>query len=413
MCGLLRCGTHKEGKAVKPTIRLTPRRTLALAAVAALAMVGGFAYAAIPDANGVYTACKLRATGTIRLIDKSLPATSFLGRCTLLEDEISWSHTGPRGPQGIQGAKGDRGEQGPQGVQGEKGEPGEQGPPGPQGVGGPAASLQSLAGSACVRADGTAGAVVVAVLPTNAIGLSCGTPDWCTANTPAVGPHMTVTCDEATDMLTYHCDAGYVDANDQPADGCEAQYEELPYTDEVGQAAAELLLDGAHDLDVAPSCGGTPALACPGGQPADPAPQIRATGTNVTSTRIVGQFRYDLTADMSYETLQPIPVNLPGAGDCLLSIDTSAGASPLAQIVFPLDLVADGGSVRNRLDPGTVTLNGLESDDYGLSGGFTCQFADFGLALFVETLRSTLEDQYQLVSLCGAPGPELFVRCSG
>src|SRR5207248_5644801 len=40
--------------------------------VAVLAVAGGIAYAAIPDSAGVYTACKLNATGTIRLIDPSL-----------------------------------------------------------------------------------------------------------------------------------------------------------------------------------------------------------------------------------------------------------------------------------------------------------------------------------------------------
>ena len=46
---------------------------LALAALT----TAGIAYATIPDANGVYTACRLNITGTIRLIDPSLGAGSL------------------------------------------------------------------------------------------------------------------------------------------------------------------------------------------------------------------------------------------------------------------------------------------------------------------------------------------------
>jgi hypothetical protein len=74
-------------------IRLTRRRSVLFAAVAALAVAGGVAYAATPDGEGNYYACKLRSTGTIRLIDKSL-APNLLGRCSLFEEEISWHKGG-------------------------------------------------------------------------------------------------------------------------------------------------------------------------------------------------------------------------------------------------------------------------------------------------------------------------------
>jgi hypothetical protein len=93
-------------------------------AVVLFAVAGGAAYATIPDSAGVYTACKLRVTGTIRLIDKTpgaFPAGSLLARCTSLEDEISWSHTGPQGIQGPQGPQGTQGPQGPQGPAGNDG----------------------------------------------------------------------------------------------------------------------------------------------------------------------------------------------------------------------------------------------------------------------------------------------------
>jgi len=117
----------------------------AVAAVAAMA-AAGIAYATIPDASGVYTACKLNASGTIRLIDPSLGTSSLLGHCTSLETQLSWNAKGQPGPPGPAGPKGDAGPAGPQGPKGDPGPPGPAGadgkdggagPPGPQGVPGP------------------------------------------------------------------------------------------------------------------------------------------------------------------------------------------------------------------------------------------------------------------------------------
>src|SRR4051794_9350139 len=85
-----------------------------LISAAVFAVAAGIAYAAIPDANGVYTACKLNATGTIRLIDPSVGSTSLLGHCTSLETPISWNQGGPTGPKGPVGDKGTTGDKGPQ-----------------------------------------------------------------------------------------------------------------------------------------------------------------------------------------------------------------------------------------------------------------------------------------------------------
>jgi hypothetical protein len=100
-------------------LRLTRTRVAMLVVIAA-AIGAGVAYAAIPDSNGVYTACKLRATGTVRLIDKTgaVPASSLLSRCTALEDQITWNQVGQLGPAGPQGLKGDKGDTGDTGQAG-------------------------------------------------------------------------------------------------------------------------------------------------------------------------------------------------------------------------------------------------------------------------------------------------------
>jgi hypothetical protein len=85
------------------------RRLLVLAMVVAAALAGGVAYATIPDANNVYTACVLKGVGQMRLIDKSLPATNPMSRCTDRETEVSWNQAGPPGAPGLKGDKGEPG----------------------------------------------------------------------------------------------------------------------------------------------------------------------------------------------------------------------------------------------------------------------------------------------------------------
>jgi hypothetical protein len=93
----------------------------AVGALVAGAIVGGVAYATIPGPDNVYSACMLKGTGTIRLIDKSLPSTNLMSHCTDKEIEISWNQAGQPGPAGPQGAKGDPGAPGKDGTNGTNG----------------------------------------------------------------------------------------------------------------------------------------------------------------------------------------------------------------------------------------------------------------------------------------------------
>src|SRR6185503_9862080 len=78
----------EEEHPVTHVFRRSPLSVLALAA-AALALAGGFAYGAIPDANGVYTACAHSTTGALRLID---PSTG--GACHSTESQVTWGKQG-------------------------------------------------------------------------------------------------------------------------------------------------------------------------------------------------------------------------------------------------------------------------------------------------------------------------------
>jgi hypothetical protein len=102
------------------------RKRLLTAAAGTLvaAAIAGVAWASIPGPGNVYSACMLKGLGTIRLIDKSLPSTNLMSRCTDKEIEIAWNQAGQPGPPGPQGAKGDLGERGTNGTNGTDGKDG-------------------------------------------------------------------------------------------------------------------------------------------------------------------------------------------------------------------------------------------------------------------------------------------------
>src|SRR3954469_21477301 len=158
-------------------------RRVVLAALAVLAVSGGIAWAAIPDADGVFTAC-IAADGSIRMIDPSLDGTA--GHCVGGENRVSWNKKGiegPKGPAGATGAQGPRGAQGPPGPAG--------GPPGPQGETGPAgpkgdtgaAGAQGPAGGPGPKGDTGAQGATGATGPAGAQG-----PKGATGATGAQGP---------------------------------------------------------------------------------------------------------------------------------------------------------------------------------------------------------------------------------
>jgi Collagen triple helix repeat (20 copies) len=120
------------------------RATLAITAVAIVAIAGGVSYAVADiGGGGVINGCYKSQNGQLRLID---PANDH---CLPSETAISWGQTGtqgppgptgPAGPTGPQGPKGDTGQTGPagptgpQGPKGDTGATGPQGPPGPSGL---------------------------------------------------------------------------------------------------------------------------------------------------------------------------------------------------------------------------------------------------------------------------------------
>jgi hypothetical protein len=162
----------------KRLILVVRRRRFALTAAGVLtvaALVGGVAYATIPNSEKVFTACMLKNVGTIRLIDPSLPPSSPMQHCTSLEAQVSWNQ------QGQPGSAGPPGPQGPTGPKGDKGEPG-------RGIN----SLEDLAGAPC-RTPDFQGVVEISSTPLSArsasISLRCTIPNVAILTVHLTDPH--------------------------------------------------------------------------------------------------------------------------------------------------------------------------------------------------------------------------------
>jgi hypothetical protein len=88
--------SDKEGE-MSIEIQLRRKHLLFVAAALLAAVVAGAAYAAIPDTNGVFTACTNTVNGAVRLIDPSRSGPGPLGSCTQSERQVMWNQTGQPG----------------------------------------------------------------------------------------------------------------------------------------------------------------------------------------------------------------------------------------------------------------------------------------------------------------------------
>jgi len=66
-----------------------------------------------------------------------------------------------------------------------------------------------------------------------------------------------------------------------------------------------------------------------------------------------------------------------------------------------------------RLDPGSMTIGGLEADDVILSGEFACAALNFALPLFLDSIVQTLQAQLaeSAAPICIAAPPEVVTVC--
>jgi hypothetical protein len=184
--------------------------------------------------------------------------------------------------------------------------------------------------------------------------------------------------------------------------------ETLPQTLETMQAAVNFVTNG--QLLIPSSCGGSPAVNCPGGTAGSPV-YLTTTQTASTVAFVPGADRYDFSVNLSAVTPTGIPITVPIVGECTLNINTAPGTSPTITITgnARFDRQTVDGPI-DRITFNNLSVTNLTSDDVSLTGGFGCAFADLGISFFIGTLTDTFADNLA-VGLCAAPGPALLRPC--
>ena len=160
-----------------------------------------------------------------------------------------------------------------------------------------------------------------------------------------------------------------------------------------------LLGGGGLTFDVPASCGGNPAVCCPGGNPQSPCGPIvidlAAHPGDLPRMELrpaQGASRLDVTVRARVRTQMDIPVTIPLIGNCGIKIDSAPGAAPDIKLDIPINFRQDAMASTTRIEPGDVVVSQLTSDDVRLTGSLGCQAASLGLGLFIGTLTSTFAD---------------------
>jgi hypothetical protein len=338
-------------------------------------------------------------SGIVKLVDQDAGCPEGM------RGPISWNQRGPRGLTGPAGTQGPQGLPGEQGPVGPEGPPGAQGEPGTGGDGG-TISIEALQDADCNLAGGGIGTIEVTTADDGTITIACLTTAlWCAANTPSNPPHAVPRCNGVTHVIGLICETFWVDANGLLEDGCE---------ENVGQAAADLVLTGTRTYQIPPLCDANPTIACPGGQPASPSPEIELTGSGVTATPTADGTGFTVAGQLGARTLGSVPASYSGL-DCTFDLDTARGALTVATVQFNLIQVADATAPSAyRLDPRDLTLTGIETADVGLGGGFGCQTLSLALPFFIDSIIATLQAQLaeSAAPVCPVSGAEIVRFCN-
>lgn len=278
--------------------------------------------------------------------------------------------------------------------------------------------------------------------PSNVVKVTPVLPE-CPDPLPTAGPYLQVSCDPADGIVVHTCtNPDWKDFNQVAADGCEAA-RQMPFFvpgNSAGDDAATAYTDrltgsywltgypGARGEDdrwsadqvaatVHPTCGGTPALACPGGQAMDPAPTLSldfAAQTGDLPRRAVVNFhdhsRYDITYRFRLSTPEPIPISFNGA-ECLLNVDTTQGAVPDLRLIFSVYFIDFGWEGSGRL--ANLSIDQFATADWTIGGPGFCSFLSWDTSMIRDALAGVLSDHFaeRVISTCGAVEPYWWQAC--
>jgi hypothetical protein len=187
--------------------------------------------------------------------------------------------------------------------------------------------------------------------------------------------------------------------------------EEIPATQQNADLAAAYIAPAQKDYDTPANCAGSPAVACPGGVPSNPLPQVHIEASNVGTVQVAGTLTWTMSATLDVSTPTGIPVSYLGS-ECTANVDSALGASPTFQGSGDLNFLAypDPGGATNYIGVANANISGVETADVSLTGGLTCSL----LSTFASTFIPMLEDQIEAYlegNLCGAPDPDVYMPC--
>lgn len=284
-------------------------------------------------------------------------------------------------------------------------------------------------------------------------------PPPCPDPLPTVGQYMTASCDASTGRVSYACHPDWTDADGTPADGCEREVQGLVpmtfATHDCSQSAAALVLTqriawgvqswsgcaclmyGCSDptpalwqdpawtgtvttptlVECSADTATTPSYDCPGGTPVDPPPGLaldlvkRAGDQDPVVVAPQDADTDHVTIRVRASTEAPVAFDYGMASPCQLSVDSTAGSTPV--LTIDLDLVRTADPVGPPAVQ-AVSVTGLESSDWWLQGSAVGCFAasDFG-----PRITSYLTDvaaawaEVSLTRWCGAPDPYWWQDC--
>ena len=198
-----------------------------------------------------------------------------------------------------------------------------------------------------------------------------------------------------------------ITGSDQPP----SNLEPIPDTQANADAALAYLIGGTRDVDVPATCSGSIIVACPGGVPSDPLPQIHAVGSNLVTDRVSDTDPWTANATLALNTLQPIPVSSSGV-NCTVTYNSSGGSVPTVGLTGTLTFLSspDPAGPTNYIAVTNVSLSNVETADIQIGGGGLCDFASAFLPLVSDFLVAMFQS-YLEGNICGAPDPDVYMPC--
>jgi hypothetical protein len=184
----------------------------------------------------------------------------------------------------------------------------------------------------------------------------------------------------------------------------------------TADAAAAFVLPASQDREIPSSCSGNPTIACPGGAPSNPLPQVRIQASALSAVQVAGMNQWNATVTLDAATLQDIPITYTdptlGAVSCTVGVATANGSVPTVQGSFTMTFLSypNAGGPTNYIAFSNANITGLESADVTLNGGFTCSLLNSFTGIYIPLFEGQVA-AYIEGNLCGGPTPGTFMAC--